>query len=354
MRLWDCIVAALAQTKAPELIAATYGTCFGFAGTASDPNPARRGSFIFFLEGGWGASAVRDGWSAVPNQTSNFKDYPVEILENQLPLLAESVAYRRDSAGPGQNRGGFGVKRSLRVLSESLTLACEADRFETGAFGLFGGGPGLPSAALVESAGTPGAVSFQERFGLVSASKFCDVELRAGDRFTLLTGGGGGFGDPFDRPADLVRLDVVQDLISVEHARIAYGVVLARKNGQLVVDAAATEAERASRRSGARTTAHIGLDEEARRRLAEGHRQENTTRPQLDRAVAEAKGLVDETICRADCPRRADGRVCLFYNDDALANWNAPLFAEWARRRCIQGERLRPAFESVHPQGSGA
>ena len=49
--------------------------------------------------------------------------------------------------------------------------------------------------------------------------------LRAGDRVCMATGGGGGYGDPRERPVELVQRDVVRGFVSVESARDDYGVV---------------------------------------------------------------------------------------------------------------------------------
>src|SRR5207245_54712 len=67
--------------------------------------------------------------------------------------------------------------------------------------------------------------------------------LRAGDVLRLETGGGGGHGHPFDRPAQRVADDVADGFVSAEAARDLYGVVL--RDGE--VDEAATRARRAAR-----------------------------------------------------------------------------------------------------------
>jgi N-methylhydantoinase B len=48
--------------------------------------------------------------------------------------------------------------------------------------------------------------------------------LRRGDILLLETGGGGGQGHPFDRPAEQVLLDVRDGFVSIEAARRDYGV----------------------------------------------------------------------------------------------------------------------------------
>ena len=61
------------------------------------------------------------------------------------------------------------------------------------------------------------------------------------------TGGGGGWGDPLDRDPELVRVDVVEELVSLNAAREHYGVVL---SNELSVDLPATTSLRDRLRSG--------------------------------------------------------------------------------------------------------
>ena len=67
------------------------------------------------------------------------------------------------------------------------------------------------------------------------------VTVKRGDRFTILTPGAGGYGNPFERPAEQVADDVEKGFVTVEAARRLYGVVL-KANG--TVDADATTAVR--------------------------------------------------------------------------------------------------------------
>ena len=55
------------------------------------------------------------------------------------------------------------------------------------------------------------------------------------------TGGGGGWGDPRERDPELVRADVMEELVSREAAREKYGVVL---RDDLTVDVEATKKQR--------------------------------------------------------------------------------------------------------------
>ena len=66
--------------------------------------------------------------------------------------------------------------------------------------------------------------------------------LDEGDVFEIHESGGGGYGDPFRRPAARVQRDVRDGLVSVEHALRDYGVAIDPRT--LEIDAAQTEALR--------------------------------------------------------------------------------------------------------------
>jgi N-methylhydantoinase B len=69
--------------------------------------------------------------------------------------------------------------------------------------------------------------------------------LRHGDILRIETGGGGGRGDPFGRPADLVWRDVLEGYVSVEAAQRDYGVAI--REGELDPDMTTAAREKADR-----------------------------------------------------------------------------------------------------------
>jgi N-methylhydantoinase B len=76
---------------------------------------------------------------------------------------------------------------------------------------------------------------------------FSDVDIESGDIFSRPTGGGGGLGDPLERDPEAVMRDVEDDYVSIERAKIDYGVVLKVIDidlAQYEVDGEATKAAR--------------------------------------------------------------------------------------------------------------
>jgi N-methylhydantoinase B/oxoprolinase/acetone carboxylase alpha subunit len=67
----------------------------------------------------------------------------------------------------------------------------------------------------------------------VWAGKLARYRLRRGDVVRLITGVGGGYGNPLERDPDLVREDVRNGFLTVEQARRRYGVVLEAGSGQV-------------------------------------------------------------------------------------------------------------------------
>lgn len=178
---------------------------------------------------GYGARSTADGIDAVYFVAQ--ENYPVEFLEQGYPARLRRYGIHCNSGGAGQFRGGAGVVREYEVLAEHAVLSVRIDSVENPPWGVSGGLPGGTGRAVVNP-GTP-----RER---VLAPLSDGTVLRRGDILLLETGGGGGHGDPFLRPAEQVLQDVLDGFVSLEAARRDYGVVIARD----AVDAAATRALR--------------------------------------------------------------------------------------------------------------
>ena len=88
-----------------------------------------------------------------------------------------------------------------------------------------------------------------------------NIDLRRHDRLRLWTSGGGGYGDPLERPVERVAGDALDGKVSREAAARDYGVIFAGG----VVDPAKTEERRARiRAEGASAAGHREREEAAR------------------------------------------------------------------------------------------
>ncbi len=193
------------------------------------------GNWLLCTDGiavGHGARPFGDGLDAIYQRHN--ENYPGEFMEMEYPLRLERYAIATDSGGPGKYRGGCGVIRDVRLLADEGTFGL---RVENNRFPAWGVGGGLSRVIL--NPGTP-----EEREIRAFSD---DNHWKRGDLVRICTAGGGGWGDPLDREAELVLDDVKDGFVSTEAARNEYGVVI--DADAMVVDAAATDAKRAEIRS---------------------------------------------------------------------------------------------------------
>jgi N-methylhydantoinase B len=165
------------------------------------------------------------------------ENYPVEFLEQGYPVRLLRYGVHRDSGGPGEWRGGCGIVREYEILADEAVLAIRIDSVKNPPGGVAGGMSGGSGRAVVN----PGRAD--ER---VLAPLSDGNSLKQGDVLRMETGGGGGRGHPFDRPAALVLRDVLDGFVSVEAAARDYGVVIRESE----LDADATGIRRAERPTG--------------------------------------------------------------------------------------------------------
>lgn len=166
---------------------------------------------------GTGARPDGDGYDVVDTDVSNVMNLPVEAIELDAPIRLNRTEIRCDSGGDGRFRGGLGVIREYEVLEGDVVLTHRGDRARTQAPGLAGGGAGAAARSVIIRA--DGRVETIPSRMVTMLSK--------GDRLVVETAGGGGYGDPRDRPAEAVRQDVANRKISAARARSVYGVEVA-------------------------------------------------------------------------------------------------------------------------------
>jgi N-methylhydantoinase B len=165
------------------------------------------------LTGGSGASRRSDGVDVIDTDVTNCMNLPVEALEMEMPMRVEHFGLAIDSGGAGLFRGGLGMIRTYVVLDGEIVFSHRGERYFTPAYGSHGGGEGAVSAGVITRA--------NGREETIPA-KIVTV-LTRGDRVTLVTAGGAGFGDPRERDRASVALDVANGKVSSKAARETYG-----------------------------------------------------------------------------------------------------------------------------------
>jgi N-methylhydantoinase B/oxoprolinase/acetone carboxylase alpha subunit len=211
-------VAVPDRTMAAE--GATH-TNFVFGGTDAESGEA----FVCYaIElSGWGGRNFADGNDATDSINGNCRVIPVEVFETRFPLQCESFKLVEDSGGAGRHRGGLSTQRTLKGLDIPITGSQMSDRHHNRPWGLFGGHSGGLAGTWHMAANTTEWRTIDVAFNKVSPSKWSNVTIAPGDRMRFQTPGGGGWGDPGERPHQRVREDLAEGYISLKQAREVYG-----------------------------------------------------------------------------------------------------------------------------------
>jgi N-methylhydantoinase B len=144
------------------------------------------------------------------------RNVPSEYGETFYPLRIREFGLNPDSGGPGKHRGGLGYRILIEFLAPAR-VRVRTDRYYLEPTGVDGGKPG-GTAQFIINPGTP-----EEQ---LLPGKSDNGEVKAGDTLLVTSPGGGGWGDPLEREADLVALDVARGLITADAARQQYGVAI--------------------------------------------------------------------------------------------------------------------------------
>jgi N-methylhydantoinase B len=173
----------------------------------------RRTDYGLLSAPGSAASAHGDGWG-VPGSIAGGELPSVEEFEAENDLTIELLEYRTDSGGAGRHRGAPSTETVVRLPSggHERLYACSAAVRHTPR-GWAGGLPGAAARLQLEVDGETRDIPDVE----------VDRPLPTGARLRILAAGGGGFGDPRDRPDEQVRADVEAGYVSAEAARELYG-----------------------------------------------------------------------------------------------------------------------------------
>ena len=325
-RVIATMIGALSQV-APERVAGDLCRT-SFHNLIGGWDPATRREWVHYEWSGGGNGGFReaDGPSAMaPFDWGDLVTVQSsEVIETRFPLLVEDSRLGPDTGGAGASRGGLAMQRRIRLTCAEARYSLLSDGAMVPAFGVLGGSSGLPVASWVEQVDgkthdfdTPGKVG-----GHV---------LHEGDCVVLRSAGGGGYGDPLERPPERVAEDVGLGYVTVQAAERLYGVVLASG----AVDSAATERRRAAMRA-------------ARVRL-EAVPAEDCYRPgpvsrrricRLNPADAARAGIGEDDLIELDTRRAAPLRAWAVI-DAAVAPGTLPIDARGSSILCaVAGEAI--------------
>jgi N-methylhydantoinase B len=167
------------------------------------------------IGGGSGARHDSDGMDATHVHVTNSLNLPTEAMENDYPLLCEEYGLVVDSGGAGCHRGGLGIARQIRVLTDGTSFSVSADGYLHGPQGIAGGKTG----GLCSVFRNPYR---QDQEAL--PTKVGHLPLKACESIRIETPGGCGFGSPEDRPLDLIARDLRDGVVTRAAAERDYGI----------------------------------------------------------------------------------------------------------------------------------
>ena len=208
--MWRCLAPHIPDKLAAGHFASVCGTFIG----GTHPDTGRQYTIIEPQLGGWGASRSSDGNTAMfcgfHGETFNC---PAEINEARNGLYVDRMELNLDPGGEGRFTGGRGIVMDYRVRAESgfLTVGYTRSRFP--AWGIDGGREGSPN--YVEFRPKSGE---RQRFAFVSG-----LPTSKDDVIRVVTGNGGGAGDPFERDREKVETDIKNGLLTAARAKEVYG-----------------------------------------------------------------------------------------------------------------------------------
>ncbi len=165
------------------------------------------------LAGGSGAGRRSDGTDVIETDVTNCMNVPAEALEMSAPLRVHSLRLRTDSGGAGAQRGGLGCEQTIELLSGEATMTYRGERHFWVSPGHAGGAPGAAAAGWIDR---------RDGRREEMPSKMV-TRVERGDRVTICTAGGAGYGAPEARTAAAVTTDIENGKISRDAAAAVYG-----------------------------------------------------------------------------------------------------------------------------------
>jgi N-methylhydantoinase B len=213
----DLVWKALAPVVADRLPAGHFLSVCGVVVAGLHPDTRDLFLLVEPQAGGWGAARHRDGQQGLMC-VGDGETYviPIEIAEARYGILVDQYALDPTDAGAGRHRGGRGCVRDYRAVADEIYLTATFGRHKFVPWGVDGGSAGSRNEVRI----------FHEDGREVVLGKCARYRLVKDEVARLVTGTGGGWGDPRERPVEEVIDDVRNGYVSLEQARAEYGVIL--------------------------------------------------------------------------------------------------------------------------------
>jgi N-methylhydantoinase B len=211
----EVVLKALAQGMPEQVPACSGGDVCSMMGLGINPRNGEAWLEATNEAVGFGGHAGGDGEDGIMHLSEpGCRNNPVEVLETKSPMFIKSYGYRPDTGGPGRFRGGVGVSRVYRFNAPSTGI-CLVYKTRTRPWPIGEGRPG-DNNHIVLNPGTSREVVQGPSYN----------RLQAGEVLANNTGGGGGYGNPFDREPERVARDVRNGFVTAAAAARDYGVIV--------------------------------------------------------------------------------------------------------------------------------
>lgn len=208
--MWRCLAPHIPERLPSGHFASICGTFIG----GIHPDTGRQYTIIEPQLGGWGASRGGDGNSAIfsgfHGETYNC---PAEINEARNGLYVDRMELNLEPGGEGRFTGGRGIVMDYRIRADNGFLTAGYTRSKFGPWALDGGREGSPN--YIRYLGKDGS---DTRYAFVSG-----LTTHTDDVIRVVTGSGGGIGDPRERDRAAVEEDIRNGIITRDRAREVYG-----------------------------------------------------------------------------------------------------------------------------------
>ncbi len=237
-RLGNGVARAISELGDGHGMASTASIIPPSIGVISGSSVKTGGAYVNQIFLGWGGGAAGpnvDAWISIGhigNAGGSYQD-SIELDEMRFPMRVAGRHFIIDSGGAGRSRGGEAVYCEFGPVEGDMEVGYVSDGNEHAPEGTRGGGDGARANQFHRDAN-----------GDLNRLDACaQAEIPEGHTIVSYSCGGGGYGDPYERPVDKVSFDVREKWVSVKAAREIYGVVV---DAAGVVDQAATSKLRAA------------------------------------------------------------------------------------------------------------
>jgi N-methylhydantoinase B len=214
----DLVWKALAPVVPERLCAGHFLSVCGVVVAGLHPDTGELFLLVEPQAGGWGGGLHKDGESGLMC-VGDGETYviPIEVAESRYGIVVDQYALDVTDAGAGRHRGGRGCVRDYRAAVDGgITITATFGRHKYLPWGTAGGRDGSRNAVHLHHADGREVV----------VGKCARYFLARGEVARLITGTGGGWGDPLERPVEEVVEDVKDGYVTLDQAARDYGVVL--------------------------------------------------------------------------------------------------------------------------------